>query len=131
MTARLWRQQFAVVAPKPPSPGSSGALPTVLGISPAIGPPFAAAAGVESVQFAPVIVLFTSHDRPSSGVMPWTCAEPLVGNTRPAAIVRATKKRRRIDCLLQFVVGRRWALRAAARNGSGRPDAWRQPVRRR
>ncbi len=43
------RQQFAVVAPKPPSPSVSGAFPTVLGISPEIGPPFAAAAGVESV----------------------------------------------------------------------------------
>jgi hypothetical protein len=44
-----WRQQFAVVAPKPPSPGASDEFPTVLGISPAIGPPFAASAGVESV----------------------------------------------------------------------------------
>jgi hypothetical protein len=43
------RQQFAVVAPKPPSPGAKGAFPTVLGINPEIGPPFAAAAGVESV----------------------------------------------------------------------------------
>jgi hypothetical protein len=54
-------QQFAVVAPNPPSPTVSGAFPTVLGISPEMGPPFAAAAGVESVRFAPVIVLSTSH----------------------------------------------------------------------
>src|SRR5436190_3498429 len=54
------RQQFAVVTPKPPSPNVSGAFPNSLGIRPVgIGPPFACAAGVESVRFAPVIVLST------------------------------------------------------------------------
>jgi hypothetical protein len=33
------RQQFAVVAPKPPSPTVSGAFPTVRGINPEIDPP--------------------------------------------------------------------------------------------
>src|SRR5204862_2441374 len=86
-------QQFAVVAPKPPSPGASGAFPTVLGISPEIGPPLAAAAGVESVWFAPVIVLSTCQESPSSGVIPWTCAELVAGTARPPRGARPSRRR--------------------------------------
>src|SRR5439155_22645313 len=59
-----------------------------------------------------------SHESPSSGVIPWTCAEPVVGKRRPAAIARAT--RRRFIFPLWFVLGCRQVLPGAERDGFAR-----------
>src|SRR5215831_6980036 len=86
-------------AVKPPSPTVRGAFPTSRGISPVIGPPFVADAGVESVWFAPALLGTTLHC--NSGVMPCTCAEAGAANTRPPTptIVAAKSSRRIGRCI--------------------------------
>jgi hypothetical protein len=84
----------------PPSPGCSGDLPTVLGISPAIGPPFSAPAGVWSVRLAPS----SSTPTQLSGVRPWTCAPAGAAGSSAIAATAATAaisalQRRRADLL--------------------------------
>src|SRR6266536_217409 len=73
----------------PPSPTVSGALPTSLGISPVIGPPLAAAAGVVSVRSAPSVVVPTQRN----GVMPctWATAGAAGSTASPPAIASATR----------------------------------------
>ena len=51
-------------------------MPTVIGITPAMGPPFASSAGVPFVPFAPEIGL--SWVMQASGVMPCTCPSALL-----------------------------------------------------
>src|SRR4029453_18210971 len=76
-------------------PSNSGTLPPMLtGITPEIGPPFAAAAGVSSSRLAPALSGAGVH---RNGVMPCTCAEaPGAGtSTRAATLssVPATTRR--------------------------------------
>jgi hypothetical protein len=54
----------------PPSPTVSGEFPVSRGIKPEIGPPLAAAAGVSSVAFAPVLSVCCTAGVQFNGVIP-------------------------------------------------------------
>lgn len=77
------------VALEPP-PLSGTLPPIVIGMTPGIGPPLAAEAGVTFVWLAPALAGAGVHLR---CVMPCTCADVLVGGTRASAdTARSTDK---------------------------------------
>lgn len=84
-------------ARRPPVGGSSGALPTSRGMSPVIGPPWAAR--------APDVVAL-SVDKQLSGVIPWTWPStlPIVASDRASAMATDITIRRTFESSLRMVV---------------------------
>ena len=87
--------QRQTAASKPPPP--KGTLPPfVIGMTPEIGPPLAAAAGVSSVWFAPA---FSGAGVHRKGVTPCTCAEAADAgtSTRATAVMVVPIAKRSVD----------------------------------